>query len=155
MTDLLPGQSFMFRHHPRWRFWNRGYGGAKVLAREPSAPIVHLYLLGMEPDPPRSLVNFLPILETCVSPFVAQFLTVDDPAWRQSTHAWAALSEWRDLFAAKRASCFGVPLGRALGLVEATWRQDHDVSGPMRLASAFPVPGPDGRFTTVRISTYV
>jgi hypothetical protein len=25
----------------------------------------------------------------------------------------------------------------------------------MRLASAFPVPGPDGRFTTVRISTYV
>jgi hypothetical protein len=154
MESFQPGQSFLFRSHPKWRIWRKGFGAAKVLAIEPGEAIVHLSVYGMESTPPRSFVNFMPILERCVGPYIVERLQVDNLEWKRTDHAWRELHEWRSLWNSGAASCFARPLGESLGLIQSTWGDSNSAATVMRVASAFPVKGRSGQYTAVRVLTY-
>ncbi len=155
MPDLHPGDAFLFRFHRKWNLWNRGYGGAKVVARDDDLGVVHLAILGQEPEEPRTFINHLPIMYARALEAYEDPIPSENPETRDTTHAWAEVDEWRQAVRRGEASAFDLPIGEALELVINTWQETlPGVQGPMRLASAYPVLGSRGSFSRVRLLVY-
>ena len=151
--ELLPGDAFLFRYHSHWwQMFGRGYGGVKVIAVEPHAPIVHLCVLGMEEGREKSIINHVPIMISHVLPSYVQAIPAEKPEWRDTTHAWEDLSEWRSRAYGGDVAAFDVPLPEALGLVCNVWKGSKaNTGGTMQIASAYPVMSEGERYSTVRI----
>ncbi len=153
MTQLNPGDAFLFRFHRWWHVLHRGYGGAKVVAVEPEDDVMHLCILGMEEG---SIINHVPIWRPRVLAAFLQVIHAEKPEWQRTTHAWEDLANWRDAVSRGEAAAFDLPLPETLGLICDTWGANHpNRSDPMRIASAYPIRGANGVFNTVRVIEWV
>jgi hypothetical protein len=154
--DLLPGDAFLFRYHAHWwQLWRRGYGGAKVIALEPYSDIVHLSILSMEDIADKSIINHIPITLPHVLLAYVQNIPAEKQEWRDTSHAWQNLAEWREVAKTGEAAAFDLPLREALLLICKTWSElGGDSSEPMRIASAYPVRGTKGKYSAVRVISW-
>jgi hypothetical protein len=119
--DLRPGDAFLFRFHPRWRFWNRGYGGAKVVAQDDDLNVLHLAIFGMEDEEPTSLINHLPVMYPRAIAAFETPIPAEKPRWRDTTHSWEEVAKWREAVHHGDASAFDLPLGETLERVCTAW----------------------------------
>ncbi len=139
--NLEPGVGFVFRQHPRWQFWRRGFGAAQVVSQEPSSSVVHLRVLGTD----GSVIMHLPILESMVLSRVHKWMGGESADLHGSL---AGVARWRCEHAEGNAGVFSVPLPEAVDCIFATVPSEAR-SGPVHIESAYPLRDADGAFRTV------
>ena len=143
-TQITAGCRFGFRAWPRWQFWKHGIGVARVVAVDRDLAVAHVQVLAIGPAP----IAHLPILLRSAQPYARGI--VPDPDAVTDEQSLTAIREWRRERSEGRAGVFAVPLHEAVRAVYTT------VTGMPEgeyIENAYPVPGDDGKFKTVRVVT--
>jgi hypothetical protein len=138
-----PGQGFVFRWRSSWWPFVTECGAGLVLALEPQTSIVHVRILGPDPNNPV-LVGHLPIQTARLA--AAIHSTTERAVVPQDS--WAALSAWREARARGEAGAFSVRLARA---VELAWDTVGTDIESVYIESAYPTKSRGGTYSTVRV----